>query len=406
MPGPYVTANGFTPPTIESLVVDMVDDQRAEMDPLIDTDAEEVLGQLNGAVASQLREAYEVLLVAYNAFDPLNVDDARVDALCAITGTKRQGATRSKFTGSRRLEVGLNASTTLPAGTLFEVEGAPLVKFETTEEVVSTTAGLYYVSAQAVEAGRVICNANTLTVITTPVVGLNSVNNPTDAIIGKEADTPEELLVRREDEIAGLGGCNVDAIRAELLAYEVDGTKPVLEATVFENDTDFTDGLGLPPHSIECLIYDGLVPTADNDAIAQVIWDSKPSGTKTFGTTSGTAVDQKGVERTVHFSRVSTIGIDVEVTLNINADNYVGVQAVRNAWKAYVDGIPSGAVTEVRWSVAIREFLKLAGVEGCETIRLRRHGSSYLSPMTDLSLGAREKSFADASASYVTVLVG
>lgn len=406
MPGPYVTANGFTPPTIESLVVDMVNDQRAEMDPLIDTDAEEILGQLNGAVASQLREAYEVLLVAYNAFDPLNVDDARVDALCAITGTKRQGATKSKFTGSRRLEVDLNATTTLPAGTLFEVENAPLVKFETTEEVVSTTAGLYSVSAQAVEAGRVVCNANTLTVITTPVVGLNSVNNPTDAIIGKDADTAEELLVRREDEIAGLGGCNVDAIRAELLAYEVDGAKPVLEATVFENDTDFTDGLGLPPHSIECLIYDGLVPTADNDAIAQVIWDSKPSGTKTFGTTSGTAIDKKGVSRTVHFSRVSTIGIDVEVTLNINADNYAGVQAVRNAWKAYVDGIPSGAVTEVRWSVAIREFLKLAGVEGCETIRLRRHGSSYLSPMTDLSLGAREKSFADASASYVTVLVG
>lgn len=406
MPGPYVTSTGFTPPTVESLIADMVADQRGEMDPLIDTDAEEILGQLNGTVASQLREAYEVLLVAYNAFDPLNVDDARVDALCAITGTRRQGATKSKFTGTRRLVVDLDASTTLPAGTLFEVEGSPLVKFTTTEEVVSTTAGNYYVSAEAVDAGRVVCNANTLTVITTPVVGLNSVNNPFDAIIGREADTAEELLARRENEIAGLGGCNVDAIRAELLAYEIDGDKPILEATVFENDTDFVNALGLPAHSIEALVFDGLAQDADDDAIAQVIWDSKPSGTRTFGSSSGTAIDQKGVERTVYFTRPSQIGIDVEVTLNVNTDNYAGAQAVRDAWKAYVDAIPTGEVTEVRWSVAIKYFLALAGVTGVETIRLRRHGSSYQAPMTDLVLGAREKSFADATVGYVAIILG
>jgi uncharacterized phage protein gp47/JayE len=404
-------------PTVEELVADMVADQRANMDPLIVTDAEEVVGQMNGIIASDLREGYEVALVAYNAFDPDNVDDSRVTALCAITGTKPQGATKSRFTGTRKLEVDLDATSDLPIGTIFEVDGNPNIRVKTTGTLwsdlstdtgstTSTTAGTYYVNAEAETAGRTPINASTLTVITTPVVGLNSVNNPTDAIVGRNVDTPEELLTRREDELAELGSCNVDAIRAALLAFEDDtGNRPILECEVIENDLDTVnpDAMLLPPHSIECIIFDGVGQDALDKDVAQVIWDNKGAGTRTFGTTAATAVTQSGEDKTVRFTRPTLIGVDVEVMINRNATTYAGDQVVMNAWKAYVDGIPSGASTEVRWSVAVKALLAVQGVEGVETIRFRRHGSSYQAAMTDLTLGAREKSTADATASYVVI---
>ena len=404
MPGPYVTSAGMQIPTVEQLIADMVADQRVDIDPLVDTDAEEVLGQVNGTMASALREAYEVLLVAYNAFDPDAVEDARVDSLCAITGSRRAPATKSRFTGTRKLDVELDAVTTLPLGTIFEVDGAPLSRFLTTEVITSTIADTYQVSAEAETAGRLVVNANTLTVITTPVVGLLSVNNAFDCIVGTEVDTDAEALARREDELATLGSGRPDALRAHLLDIEVEGDKPVLECTVFQNDGDAVDALGLPGHSMEALVFDGLSADCPDDVIAQTIWDNKPGGTYMYGSASGTAVDSLGVSHTVAFSRPSQVGVDVDVTINTDA-TYAGAQAVYDAWKAYADAIPSGDDGEVKWSQAVKAILAVQGVTGVETVRLRRHLGTYLAAMTDLTLLAREKTFADATAAYVAITI-
>jgi uncharacterized phage protein gp47/JayE len=409
VPGPYVTAAGLSIPTVESLLEDLVTDQRELIDPLINTDAEEVLGQLNGTFASALREAYEVIEVAYNAFDPDAVEDSRVDTLVAITGSRRAPATKSRFTGTRKLTVDLNAATTLPIGTMFEVEGDPGVRFVTLAEddgtaLTSTTAGLYAVAAEAETAGAVTCNANTLTVITTPVVGLNSVTNDSDAIVGTDVDTDAEALARREDELDALGSGTPDAIRAHLLAYEVDGDKPILEVTVLVNDDDTVDDNGLPGHSIECIVYDGLAAEADDDAIAQLIWNHKPAGTRAVGSSSGTALDKKGNTQTVYFTRPTLVGIDVDVTINTD-DDYGSASTVETAWKAFVDALPTGEASEVKFSKSIQAILAVAGVTGIETIRLRRHLGTYLAAFEDLPLTAREKSFADASSFYVTVTV-
>lgn len=416
MPGPYVTSEGMRIPSVQELIADLVNDQRADMDPLIDTDAEEVVGQVNGIFASKLREAYEVIESAYNAFDPDNVDDSRVDALCAITGTKRQGESNSRFTGSRKLRVDMNATSTLPIGTIFEVDGNPLIRVLTTSTLwsdldtdtgstTSTSAGAYYVEAEAEEAGRVAINSGTLTVITTPIPGLNSVTNPTDAILGTDADTPEELLVRRENELADLGSCTVDATRAALLSHESDGVRPILQCEVFENDTDIVDALGLPAHSIECLVFDGVGQDAIDDEVAQVIWDNKPSGTRTYGSSSGTAIAANGQEKTVRFTRPTLVEVDVDVTINTDAALYAGSQAVYDAWKDYADSVATGADTEVKFSGAIKAIMSVGGVTGVETIRLRRHGSSYLAAFTDLTIGAREKSTADAASTHVTITI-
>lgn len=416
MPGPYVTAAGLSIPTVESLLADIVADQRGLVDPLIDTDAEEALGQLNGIFASALREAYEVVEVAYNAIDPDAVEDSRVDVLMSLTGSRRAPATKSSFVGTRKLSLDLDATTTIDVGTIFEVDGSPTIRFLTTGNLwsdidtdtgttTSTTAGTYFVEAEAENTGPTAVPANTLTVITTPVVGLNSVTNPLDAIRGTNVDTDDEALVRRQNELDALGTGTPDAIRAHLLAYEVDGDLPILECTVFVNDGDTVDALGLPAHSIECLVFDGLGAVADDDAIAQIIWDNKPGGTRTYGSSSGTAVDKQGVERIVYFSRPSQAGIDVDVTINTDA-TYAGDAAVITAWSVFATAVPVGGVDEeLKFSAAMRAIMAVQGVTGIETIRLRRHAGAYLSAFTDLEIGPREKPYASDDPAYCSITI-
>jgi uncharacterized phage protein gp47/JayE len=387
-------------PTVEELVADCVADQRALIDPLIDTDAEEALGQLNGIFCSRLRDAFEVILVAYNALDRGAVEGVRADTLAAMTGSKRQGATRSRFTGTRKLALHTEIGAVIPIGTVFEVDGDPTVQFETTEAITAASA-LEYVSAQCTREGRIACNALTLTVITTPIPGLLSVINTFDAILGTEADKDEELMRRSEDELYQLGSGRPDTIRSAVLAIEVDGLKPVLECNVLTNDTDSYSALGLPPKSMEVLVFDGIASDAEDDDIAQAIWDNKPGGTEMFGSVTGTALDTEGTSQVVKFSRTTIVGIDVEITAITDAS--FAVQALRDAWKAFVDALPI-KTPAVQWMRAGAALVAVQGVVSISQIRLRRHGGSYLAANTDLTLDPREKATADATSGYVAVV--
>lgn len=71
-------------------------------------------------------------------------------------------------------------------------------------------------------------------------------------------------------------------------------------ARVFTNPTDTTDGRGIPPHSIAVVEQSG---NAEN--IAQAIYDSKPPGLATYGTTTANATDSEGNPVPISFSRVS-----------------------------------------------------------------------------------------------------
>lgn len=90
--------------------------------------------------------------------------------------------------------------------------------------------------------------ADTITTITNPgsVAGITAVTNPAAFTGGRERETDEEFRDRYYASVDYAGGVNADSIRAALL-QNVDG---IMEAKVFENDTDDVDDYGLPPHSI------------------------------------------------------------------------------------------------------------------------------------------------------------
>lgn len=407
-----LTSAGLEIPTVEELIEGFVEDQRSEIDPLLDVDAESPVGQLNGIVASALREAYEAIAVAYSAIDPDASEGDPLEVLSAITGTQRAAASPSRFSGVRKIRVELDASVTLAAGATCEVFGAPTIRFVTTEAVTSTTAGWYFVSATCTQTGPIDVAPNALSVITTPVAGWLAVDNPTGPVIGTNVDTDAELRDRRERELRALGSSPADAIAARVAAIEQDGERPVLSCQVFANTSSVTDSLGIPPHSIEALVWDGLDEDADDDVIAQTIWDAKAAGIGAFGSSSGTATDRNGVEHVVRFSRPTLREASATCTVTVRTVN--ATTAFRDALRAIVveaiDDIPPGAVPtggSIRHSRLGAALLEQSNVIGVDSMIVYFAGETPpAGPYADRAVAPREKPFselANVTLTFVTV---
>lgn len=326
--GTYVTAAGLQVATVESLDALIVADQRATIDPNLDTDADSPIGQLNGIFESHLVEVWEVLLIAYNGFNPDAADDFTLDALCALTGTQRAEATPSRFGATRQIVLTLNANTTVPAGTAFTQNGNPSVRFTLDSAIISILAGNYVANATCTQTGPINCNANTLTVIATPVTGLTAVNNPLDAELGTNEDTNQQLRQRREEDLRATGAGTLDSIKAKIYEIELpDGTQPIISVNTFENQELTVDPYtGNPGKSVEALVFDGIIPGCPNNTIAQVLWNSKPAGIQLVGNTTGQAVDATGDTQIVPFSRPTILAMAMIITISVDVVTYAGDQ--------------------------------------------------------------------------------
>lgn len=398
--GTYVTPQGLDIPTVESLLTELSDEQRSTIDPLLNTDADGPVGQLNGIFSAHLRRAWEVLEIAYNGNNPDATEGFLLETISAITGTLRAPATRSKFTGSRKLRVTLSAATTVPAGTSFHVAGDTNTSFATIEDVTSVLADDYLVAAQCDVTGPVVCNAGTLTVISTPVVGLNAVINDFDATLGTLQDNDPQLMLRREQELRATGSGTVDSIRADILSIQLDDeSKPILECTVLENETSVVDGNGLPGHSLECLVFDGVSADCPDDVIAQTIWNSKPGGIQLVGTDSGTAVDSLLNNRTVPFTRPTIKEVILLATLTLSNPIQIPSQylaAVQVAVIAmFARKVKTGSV--IRCNHYEAAILAIPGIEDVVVQLGFNPPGSLGAAGVSLTLGVRENAFIQTS---------
>ena len=71
----------------------------------------------------------------------------------------------------------------------------------------------------------------------------------------------------------------------------------------------------MPPHFIHAIVFDGEGADAENNEIAQAIWDSKAAGIGTTGSTGGVAEDADGVTHAVRFSRPDQVPVYIAATV-------------------------------------------------------------------------------------------
>lgn len=383
-----LTTMGFEKRTLEDLLAQVALDEQSDISSSLDTSSSSPVGQLNAVLMKVASELWDLAQAVYDGFDPdKNFGDAQ-DAVAAITGVARLPATKSQV----RVMLGLNASVTVPVGAILGVAGNPAARFllvgleavtgtVVAGDVTSAGAGNYFARFEAEMTGPVAANAATLTVIVTPVSGWNSATNAVDAVLGRDVELPSDMRTRRVAELQAAGTSPVDALRADLLALA-----DVQQVTVFENETDVTDGNGLPPHSVEALVFDGATPAVANPVIAQAIWDGKAAGIQTHGGTTANATDDQGNLRAMSFSRPTQKTVYFDITITDTA-SYPGDATLKAAIVA--DGRAHLAMGD---DVVLAAFYgTIFGVGGVTNITLFKAGfTASPSGTTDLIIAARE----------------
>jgi uncharacterized phage protein gp47/JayE len=243
--------------------------------------------------------------IAYNA-NAAAVQSA-LNALSNLSGVVVTGNFTSGFTVEFDGDDGLQPQTLLSATSSLTL-AMVAVDIDVTETVVGEPQGM--VDCQAMETGPVDAPLYTLTEIDTPVSGLDRVWNVYEFSIGRNEETDSELRLRRVNTLQVAGNATVEAIRSKLL--NIPG---VSAAFVFENDTLVVDMDGRPAKSFEAVVQGG-----DSQEIADTIWEAKPAGIQTYGSSSESVVDSQAIAHTVYFSRPTEVPIYVSIDLTVDTE--------------------------------------------------------------------------------------
>lgn len=312
----------------------------AKLGPNLDYSSASPLGQLLGLISGELAECEEHNAQVYASNDPEAAAGVPLDNVCSITGTTRPDAAASR---SLSQTVNLNAGYTLiKSDALISPVGRPDIVFQMDQDSVTNPGGSpadIPCTFTCLTDGPINVSAGQLTVMSNPVLGWNSTTNASDVVPGRDVAGDPELRALRAVELFTRGGSTVGAIRSHVQAVSGVETNVVLE-----NTGDAPDANGVPAHAFAVVLDDGAVPAADNDDVAQSIYDTRPAGIGADGTTSGTATDSgDGSQHTEHFRRDTRRPVYIVATLSVSKSFPVdGLQQVKDALKARGDGYAVG----------------------------------------------------------------
>jgi hypothetical protein len=243
-----------------------------------------------------------------------------------------KGALRTNDTGKIYYctVAGTSAGAGGPTGT-----GTAITDGSCTWRYIAAGAAAVVVPFASEETGEIVGAAGNLTSIETPQGGWTSVVNPLDAAQGRDIETDAAFRIRQRASLRSTGNAALDAIISDI--SKVDGVERVV---CFVNNTDATDGDGVPPHAVEVLVSGG----ADQD-ILDALLATVAAGIQTHGTESGTATDTEGNVHALEFSRPTAVPIyyviDIEVDGDFPSD---GDAQVKQAIVDFHDGLEVGGV--------------------------------------------------------------
>jgi hypothetical protein len=314
------SAAGLTIETLDEIRTRL---QAAYTDPVtgisavLDVSDDSVAGRLIGIQAAEIRSIQEQVQAAYTAgtVDATGVQLAKV---ALLTGTVKRDETFSETPVS----VTLGPGVTLPAFSQASLAGDPNAVFETIAAVTNPGAGnaAVDVTMRAIIGGPLLTPIGTLTQIVTPSAGWISVNNVlVQTVIGLPEETDPELRTRRVQELNSAANSHLDAIVTDVRAVE-----GVVSVKGYENTTSAINSDGLPPHSFEIVVWE---TSADNDEIAQAIWDSHPAGIASVHGTAGTvqtgdAEDSEGTTQPMTWTLAQSLNVYFNVHVIKDPDLY------------------------------------------------------------------------------------
>lgn len=301
-----VTPQGFVVKPYTQIVIDLNAAMEVSFGADLDTAVDTPNGQLIGNIAAPIAEIWEQLNAVYDAFNPNAAFGISLRNVGVLNYLPEQSPSAST------VDVVLTGTPgfVIPAAIAqISTTGIPYA-FHFLADVTFPISGTITVEAEANEVGAITAPAGTITIISTPMTGWFTVNNPADAIPGRNDETDPEYRLRRSDSTVSAAQNVEDALLAALEALP-----GVLDAVVLSNNSDDTDGNGFLPNSIAVVVEGG-----EDPQIAQTIYNRKTSSIPTNGTITENIPNNAGILIPVHFYRP----IQKPVYIRIEVLEYTG----------------------------------------------------------------------------------
>lgn len=382
----YIDATGYHVADYPTILAWLQDQYRGIYGADVYLEADSQDGQWIAVQAKAIFDSANVGASTYNSFSPVSAQGIGLSRVVKINGIQRESPTNST------VDVAVTgiAGTTITNGV---IQDSLNQKWDLPASVTIPGGGVITVTATAEDQGAISAAANTVTVIYTPTLGWQSVNNAADATVGVAVEKDAKL---RQRQALSTGNPSVTVFDGTIGALaNLTGVSAVRG---YENDTNSTDGDGIPAHTISCVVLGG-----DAVEICQTIQIHKTPGCGTYGTTSETVFDPKGMPLLINFYRPTDAEIGVELTLTPYAgytSDYTPLiaQAVASAIEAfgigndvlltqlYVAAYLVGTPAFGTFDITVLELNKNSGGFSASNVTIAFNERPVCDPLTDVSI--------------------
>ena len=227
-----------------------------------------------------------------------------LDAIWALMGGQRLSATHSFLTN---VEFAGVPQTPIPKGSLAETQAGDA--FETTSVLIIGNDGVTKGDMRSVETGPVGCGAGKLVRVASSVLGWETVNNPTDAVLGRVAESDIRTRRRRRNTLAKNTVSVGEAITSAL--YDIEGVESLSYRENYTDADQVIDGVPLVKHSIYVCVDGG-----PREEIAVALLRTKTVGAAYNGSETVEVTEpSSGQVYNVKFDRPKEITVFCRVTV-------------------------------------------------------------------------------------------
>lgn len=321
-----VTTAGIFAPSYDDILAELKARLREYYGQDIDLDPSGADGQMVALWALAIHDCNNSTIACYNSFSPATAIGNGLSSVVKVNGITRQEASKSYAD----LKIVGQVGTTIQNGRVLDVNDH---RWILPDEVVIPSEGEIIVTAEAEDDGAIVAGAGSINRIATPVLGWQTVTNPSAARTGKDIESDVELRMRQQLSVTLSAKTVSDGIVAGLLSLE--GVK---NATVYENDSTITDANNLPAHSIYTIVDGG-----EAEEIAKIIAAKKSLGVGTYGEISQTVTNDSGVTSTIKFGRPVDVPIYAKVTIKpLSGYLYSIGETIQESIADYINGLAMG----------------------------------------------------------------
>ena len=289
---PYIDETGLHLPSYTDIRDELNNRTRQIFGQDIYLEVDSLDYQHNSVFSMFNADCCSALEAIYYSLSPKYAVGTSLDNIIKLNGLKRKQASYSTVVLKLRGNI----------GSVINLNG---VRWLLDNKKVIFTEETMTVSATCEKLGAIEAPANSITNIITPTRGWLSCTNTERAVVGSAVETDLELRTRQSKSTELPSVNMIGSLYSALMSLN-----NVKTCQVYENDTNFTDDNGIPPHSVACVVEGGNITE-----IGEIISQKKGPGCGTYGDLTVPVMQLTGLTMDIKFFRPVEVPVYLQIPI-------------------------------------------------------------------------------------------